>query len=118
VDRQAVASTPGIINSNMSSQGNSSKPGMVINAPGARAAPQNGQTTTRKLVMKPLKCECHMAWPHGPLLVLHGLVHSWLFELNRRLVVNMMHTAVSAVRAGVHCLLFSATLPWLCNPAA
>ncbi|KAF6264244.1 Cullin-domain-containing protein [Scenedesmus sp. NREL 46B-D3] len=39
----------------MSSQGNSNKPGMVINAPGARATPQNGQTTTRKLVMKPLK---------------------------------------------------------------
>lgn len=39
----------------MSNQSNSNKPGMVINAPGARATPQNGQTAPRKLVMKPLK---------------------------------------------------------------
>lgn len=33
-----------------------SRNGMAINAPGAKATPQNGQTT-KKLVMKPLKRE-------------------------------------------------------------
>jgi len=38
----------------MSTQGRNGM-AMAINAPGAKATPQNGQTT-KKLVMKPLKC--------------------------------------------------------------
>jgi hypothetical protein len=34
-----------------------SSAGLAINAPGAKATPQNGQTT-KKLVMRPLKCKC------------------------------------------------------------
>jgi hypothetical protein len=41
-----------------------SRNGMAINAPGAKATPQNNQTA-KKLVMKPLKCVFGQCWWRG-----------------------------------------------------